>query len=401
MEVVEYIVRADQPRVLVVSQRRVRAIIPRCLDFEFEDLIASIDDADIIAPLTQKLVDTPVRRIARGLERKNPACLGRLFAGGRLRLERQYGLVFFVCMGMQDLIGLWPLRPWLRAARCSACYIDEVWAHDVGRRSGEISLLQQFDFLFVGCHGSVDAIAAATGKPTAYLPPSTNTLMFSPFPVQPERVIDVYAMGRRPRQTHEALLRLAAERGWFYMYDTSAAAPVLSPVEHRRRLAHMINRTRYFLVNAARGDSHEETGGQQEAGFRFFEGAAGGAVLIGDPPKTCIFQELFGWDDAVACFPKDSPDVGEVIDELESDPDRVARICSRNVRNSLLQHDGVYRWAQVLETVGMRPLGALDRRRQAVSERARAFAEPAGRGAGPRTDPVRTEAVVRADPPRI
>src|SRR6185436_13608787 len=229
------------------------------------------DAADILAPIQSGPRSPLVRRVARGLERIGAAPVSALISDPP-PIDRKYDLVFFPCLSIRDVMALWPLRPYLRAARRSACYIDEVWAHRVTRGRPEVALLKQFDFLFVGYRGSVEAIADATGRPTFHLPHSVNTQIFCPFPSQPARRIDIFAMGRCPRRTHDMLLRETSERSWFYMYDTIGSGPVADPAEHRRRLAGLINRTRYFLVNPAWADDHEATGGQQELGFRFFEG---------------------------------------------------------------------------------------------------------------------------------
>src|SRR6185503_14908430 len=154
----EYISRTDHARVLLVSQRRRASVVSRCLDFEFEDLVAQVDAADILAPIQSGPRSPLVRRVARGLERIGAAPVSALISDPP-PIDRKYDLVFFPCLSIRDVMALWPLRPYLRAARRSACYIDEVWAHRVTRGRPEVALLKQFDFLFVGYRGSVEAIA--------------------------------------------------------------------------------------------------------------------------------------------------------------------------------------------------------------------------------------------------
>jgi hypothetical protein len=96
-----------------------------------------------------------------------------------------------------------------------------------------------------------------------------------------------------------------------------------------------------------------ETGTQEEVGFRFFEGAAGGAVMIGDPPDVDSFREHFDWPDAVIHLPYGSADVGDLIADLDRQPERLARIRRDNLANSLLRHDWACRWRDVLQTVGL------------------------------------------------
>ena len=248
------------------------------------------------------------------------------------------------------------------------CYIEELYASDVSGLGGILKILKRFDHILVGDRDTVEPLAEATGRPCHYLAPSTDTLKFCPYPGAPKRVIDFYAMGRRPPETHKALLRMADAGDWYYMYDTVANCPVSSHAEHRSRLADMIKRSRFFLVNAARWYNPERTGGQQELGFRFFEGAAAGAVLIGDAPRNASFNECFGWQDSVIPLPFDSGDIADVIAELDADPSRLERISKTNVVNSLRRHDHVYRWGQILSIAGLKETRAMECRRRELEE---------------------------------
>ena len=104
------------------------------------------------------------------------------------------------------------------------------------------------------------------------------------------------------------------------------------------------------------------TMGRDEISGRFYEGAAAGAVMLGEAPRTDEFRKQFDWPDAVVPLPFDSPDVGRVLLELNSDPQRLARISRDNVRNAALRHDWVHRLRTVFETVGVRPTEAMSER---------------------------------------
>lgn len=85
--------------------------------------------------------------------------------------------------------------------------------------------------------------------------------------------------------------------------------------------------------------------------FVFFEGAAGGAVILGIPPNCDAFQQNFDWEDAVISLPEDTTNVGEIIAHLDTQPERLNKIRTDNVVNSLLRHDWVYRWEKILAEV--------------------------------------------------
>jgi len=289
---------------------------------------------------------------------------------------RRYRLLFVAVQGYRDLFTLGSLSEWLAAAEVSVCYIEELWRSDLRGRWLDLRLLRPFDLVLLSCHGSVEAVATTTGRPTRYLPPGINVPAFCPFPDPPPRVIDVYAMGRRPAEIHQTLERLAQERQLFYLYDTFRDSSVQDPAEHRRHLAGLIKRTRYFLATWAKFDIPGRTALQHEVGFRFFEGAAGGTVLLGAEPQTPMFETLFGWTDAVVpCGPDD---IGDVIRNLDRDVARTEQIRRSNVVNSLKRHDSAYRWANVLAEVGLECKPALEKRRRHLADLATLIDQPSG-----------------------
>src|SRR5262249_35255443 len=160
------------------------------------------------------------------------------------------------------------------------------------------------------------------------------------------RVIDIYSMGRRSNALHRALLDVAATNNLFYMYDTfdTSLADIRDYRQHREMLASMMKRSRYFMVAPAKGGSPEDTGNQVELGYRYYEGAAAGTVMLGQIPECETFNTLFDWKDAVVEVQAEGSDVGKVISRLAAQPDRLLEISRRNAVEALLRHDWSYRW---------------------------------------------------------
>ena len=196
-------------------------------------------------------------------------------------------------------------------------------------------------------------------RPCFYVPPGIDTIKFCPYPNPPLRSIDIYSIGRRSQITHKALLKMVEQRKIFYVYDTMLEMDTTRPVEHRSLIANMAKRSRYFLVNPAKVDRRFETGGQNEIGFRYFEGAAAGTVMIGEHPKTEVFEEHFGWLNSVIRMPFDSPDIADILVELDSQPEWIAKVRKKNIVQSLLRHDWAYRWNSILKIAGLKPGNAL------------------------------------------
>ncbi len=357
---------------------------------------------DVIAPeglIVPEDADTPLQAGIFTLQRLAVKTFRRLkvklpFNGWRWLppgLSHNYEMLLVNCEAPGDLYDLAPCAMWRSKARVSVCVVQELYASDVPKLGDILKILKQFDHIIVSHSGTVESLAEATGRPCHYVPFSTDTLKFSPYPEDPQRVIDFYALGHSPATTHKALLSMAEAGGWYYMYDTVFNCPVSSHVDHRRRLADMIKRSRFFLVNVASWHKGGRTGGQEVFGCRYFEGAAAGAVLIGGAPRNDSFDEAFGWEDSVIPLPFDSGDVADVIAELEADPSRVEWISKMNVVNSLRRHDHLYRWGQILSIAGMKETRAMERRRHELAELAASIE---------RTMPELTDTAINVSPSR-
>jgi hypothetical protein len=242
-----------------------------------------------------------------------------------------------------------------------------------------LELLAEFDHVFLGVSHPVAEVARRVGRPCSYLPLATDVVRFAPFPDPPARSIEVCNIGRRSPVTHQALLRLAEQRRAFYYYDTVAASGagqkqrtfrVDSAREHRLLLASLLQRSRYFIANRGRVNEPEYTRGQDEISGRFYEGAAAGTVVLGEAPRTEAFAAQFDWPDAVIPLPFDSPDVAQVLAELDRDPARLERIRRAGVRQAARRHDWVHRLRTVFEALGLPPTAAMLAREQRLLQMA-------------------------------
>jgi len=350
-------------RVLLFSQRGRAPLISRCFSYELEDSIAAVDAVDLIAPgyrhALGDLVYRVVNKAGRGtslLRDLNPAVKA-------VSIQRRYPLFFAVFQFATDLPTLNALRGWRERSEQAVCLIEELWAQDLGRFASQLAILRRFDQVLTNCRSTVEPLAQAIGRPVRYIAPGIDAPRFFPGERPPERCIDIYNLGRRHPATHAALLDYSRSRGRFYLYDTlSGNLPVQDPAQHRELLAEKLKRTGFFIANKAKVNEGGERGTQEEVGFRFFEGAAAGTVMVGDPPDVASFHENFDWPDAVVHLAFGSGDVAELLDGLTQDPERRARIRTANVRNSLERHDWSERWGQILRWTELPALESLEQR---------------------------------------
>jgi hypothetical protein len=359
--------------VLLLSMRRLANLVAYCMAYEFEDVMGQVTradrvEADDLAALelsrrAYKLVryGTGSRTLARAMSPKPSV----------VRLERDYDLFLPIFNHTHELYTLATIPGWRKRCRYAACFISELWLHLLPRYL--VEQLAEFDHIFLGVYHCVDEVARISGRPCSYLPPAADVLRFSPAPQFPARVIDVYNIGRRSQITHQALMRSALEREIFYSYDTVAASGidqkqrtfrVQNASEHRTLLANMLQRTRYYFANRARVNEPEYTRGRDEISGRFYEGAAAGAVMIGEAPQIETFSKQFDWPDAVINVPFDSPDIMQILARLDADPARLARIRRNNITHAAMQHDWLYRVRTVFDTFRLPHTPAMFERQQ-------------------------------------
>jgi Glycosyl transferases group 1 len=357
---IEWISRRDS-NVLLLSLRNVEDLVAYCAQYEFEDVIASVADADMAAP--ERLNGVELSRKAYKLVRYLSG--SRRLAGAVVRplaprlLAKDYDLFLPVFSQPHQLFALSCVPEWRKRCRKAACFLVEAWTALLPGYL--LELLSEFDHVFIGARHVIPAVSKMIGRPCTYMPQGVDSLRFCPWPDRPLRSIDVCNIGRRSTVTHQKLLEAARQGKLFYYYDTIKPAAkqltfrVSSSPDHRLLLANLLKRSRYFVANRARANEPELTRGSDEIAGRFFEGAASGAIIIGDPPNTPEFRERFDWPDAVVPIPFDAPDVLKRIEELDADPARQARIRRDNVVNALLRHDWVHRLRTILDAVGIDP----------------------------------------------
>jgi spore maturation protein CgeB len=330
----------------------------RCGLYEAQDVLVEIDDVDLIRlNITNWGEWLGEYWLRRPLYHDVSSKL--IFANAglkKVRLSKEYDLFIAVCATFLDLPFINAVERWRDHCKISVCWIDELWVSDIPNYKYWLPALRQFDYVFVGNKGTVSALSRAANRTCFWLPGGIDTLRFSPLSDHVTRVIDVYSIGRRYEGIHQEILK-AADRGEiFYMHDTHVGGGMTTVYDHRRHrelFANIAKRSRYFVVAAAKADIPGDTGGQVEIGYRYFEGTAAGAVMIGDVPDCDAYRELFDWPEAVIRIEPNGSDTMAVLRELGSNPERMAAISKRNAKEAVLRHDWLYRWSEMFRIAGI------------------------------------------------
>jgi hypothetical protein len=366
-----------QSRILVVSVRGFRFQAANCCIYEFEDLLCQLEGASLYAPTDEFDWARKVYRTAKYLTRSDRWASSISPFPKEVNLDRDYDLLFAVLDNPWQMNLLEGIKDWRQRFRYKACFIAEMWEPDFENWRFVREPFKNFDRIFLGVTHCVESLEKATNVPCSYIPPAVDTLHFCPYPDPPQRVIDVCYVGRRSDRIHNSLFQHAQSTNFFYYYDTvkKQKLEIDNSQEHRAKLIGLFQRSRYNVTYYAKFNSTEETGGTQEIGYRFFEGAAAGTVMIGMPPGGEAFPRYFDWEDAVVKLDLHEQNIIEAIAELDAQPERMENIRRRNTANALLKHDWVYRWREILTAFGLEPTTEMLEREQYLKQLAQSIYE--------------------------
>jgi hypothetical protein len=361
------------PRVLLFSNRNIyERKVWRCSFNEFEGILQQIDAVEVVAPKPTRWYRNGKRLASRlGEHLSIPLNPGVQ----KVMLDREYDIFAAFIEVPSELFHLCAVDDWKRRCKTSICWVIEFYVKDIPTFKSALEMLSRFDHV-VFMAQAIEPFRKWVGEAAGYLPPGVDAIRFCPFPDPPRRSIDVLSIGRRSPETHHALLQLARHNGFFYMYDTINSLDGYDLEEHRQLFANMAKRARYFLVNPGKINKAKETGGQHEFGYRYFEAAAAGTLMIGERAhNNKEFDRIFHWDGAVTDLPFGSDRVGDIIREVEMDPERRSQIRKRNITECLLHHDWAYRWEFMLQLAGLAPLPGLVQRKERLRQLAKQVQE--------------------------
>ena len=382
----------ENPRTLLYSQRFEKDVVTKASFYEFEDVVADIDDVTIIENKNETLGSTELDEIFDkiSIRRLITHHIGRTEIGRILQQTarrsglsvigkkrglslnssikgKTFDLFFLIVSEPWEAEEICSRYDWHSLARLSACYIVESWKQDTSALQYLKKYFSRFDALFSAQAHMCEHIERICQRPCIYLPPGIDAMRFCPVVRHPERTIDVMSIGRRSRVTHDALLAHVRNKDFFYLYDTSRQLRFSRHDEHRALLAEQLKRTRYFLAYPARIDRPELHQGHLEMAFRYIEGAAAGTVMLGMLPSPAEGRQLLDWEDAVIDLPFDAADIVEIIDDLDTQPQRLSRISRSGVVNVLRRFDWLHSWQKILHAVGLAPTPRLLERQEALN----------------------------------
>ena len=374
-------------RTLVASEFNARERAHFSLSYEFCRIVAECENADLMVPGIDNYLDRYFSTVLPKHDRHNvQRDFNRLTNGIRkglglknaptiehVEIAQDYDLFLFVAWSPQSLVELSRVHNWRDRCKIAVVYLFELWSSTLNQDRNYLKLLDQFDHVFLLHSACIPHLPRYTRAPASFLATGVDGLISTPYPSPVDRVVDVYSIGNRAAKTHKQLLRLAENPNFFYLYDSLASTDsrVRNWREHRLLIANIVKRTRYFMsFNPATLESSKTdiVAGEQVLPSRLFEGAAGGAILLGTAPQCAEFAKHFDWPDAVIEVLPDSESIADVLAELDAQPRRTDQVRRINAVRCLQLHDWVYRWEHILSMVGMEPLPQLRLRKSRLEQ---------------------------------
>jgi hypothetical protein len=365
--------KSREARVLVFSHYQAFLQRHMALNYDFAQVIAEVEAADILTP------PAPANRFWVETDKAVSLASRKLKLGPRAHIqsaqvENDYDLFIMLASFPRDVSELRRLKDWRRRCKQAVLVVNETWLVSLQETQGLGDLFAQFDRIYTAVPESIPLVEQYLKWPIHPLPTGLDVLFAAPYPHALSRIYDVYAMGRTPDALKQQLTEADSRGELSFLFDVVGSPfAILDFNGHRINKAAMIKRAKYFPCYAVRAFENRKKG---EAGafdmipFRFYEGAAAGCVLFGVAPACGEFKTLFAWQDAVIECPPDHPDFLGFLLDLDRDQDRIAAIRARNVAGSMRLNDWVYRYERILSDAGLSLPSQLIERKQLLAETA-------------------------------
>lgn len=356
----------SSPRIGVFSLRAQRQEVFRCSGYEYEDLIASEFDRGLLVEPVPAAQSHRGARLQKFLLKHNLPGQTARFGAAETSMGQDVDLFFAYPAFVHELQELATIRDWRSRSKYAVCHLQEAWSSEAETRiAGTLPILAQFDHIYCAMYHTVETLRGLLDVPVTYLPWGLDAETMCPWPADRARLIDVAAIGKVDNGTHDVLADWAAKTGRYYNYtSTGLANYAVSFKHHRANFTQTLQRAQYFFVYLAKREMTAQRKEQREFGLRYFEGAAAGAIQLGDlVSDNPGYAANLDWEGAVIEAPYGATDVPEIIARLEQDRDGLEAIRRSGVINCLRRHDHVYRWAEMLKGAGLAETPAMADRR--------------------------------------
>jgi hypothetical protein len=352
----------SRSRVLVASHYNATRYVYDTHCYETVWGFAGCDDADVLAPSPpnsprQLRIDKAKRRI------KSLTGLGTSYRIEPVEVEKDYELFVYVATVLTDLPDIARIRHWRRRANKAACVVLKAYGTELQQFERCLTVLNAFDMVYSGSLASIPLFQSMISPPVRYLAYGIPALETMPAPIERERTIDVYAMGRRFPTMHDQMVRAMISGSINYVFDSfDNSVPFIKDFAgHCLSKRQLFKQTRFFPNFGIRS-------------FHSREIELAGEEDSITPPTSLDYPELFDWEDVIIPAPVGDFDYLGFLRSLDGQTERMRSIRRRNVYMSLLKHDLAYRFEEILKDLQLDPHEKLKERKRRLALAAARFA---------------------------
>jgi len=223
--------------------------------------------------------------------------LGTRYAPFR-RIIRESGfspradVLWAVLMGPEDY-SLDVFRRWDRDVGFKILYLFDTMERQLPSIRAVLRSVK-WDLTITSFQGAVPFLEDETQRRWFAVPQGVKLDRFRPAPPQ-DRLIDFSAYGRRLPAIHEGVKAFCAETGRYYDYTTTAGLmPGTDPTEQYDQYAWRLRHSVFTFCWPVETTNPLRVRKFSPITCRWFEAAASGTVVVGQPPRDAGFEEMFG-----------------------------------------------------------------------------------------------------------
>lgn len=153
-----------------------------------------------------------------------------------------------------------------------------------------------WDLLITSFNDAVADLEKITGRKWHCIEQAADMELFKPVPLS-ERIIHFSSYGRRHAPLHEALIEFCAVNNLYYDFTThDGRHPTADSSELYKQYAWHLTHSLFTFSWPVELTNTQRAGHLKPVTCRWFEAAAAGTIIAGQPPNNAAFNKYFGGD---------------------------------------------------------------------------------------------------------
>ncbi|MGH1427536.1 MAG: glycosyltransferase family protein [Arenicella sp.] len=322
-------------KILVVSSRK-HLVIPAtaCL-IEFEQVLVSAFNADLLA----------------------------VYEAGDFS-ERQYDAIIFIAMSYSQLSEMMLAVEKKVSFKVAIAYVFDAFTPKKinvlpmmsHKFIPKLRVLRRFDVIYSPMKLLIASQSKTLQANITYLPIGVDALKHGAHEEVEQRFISVNGYGRQPPSISQYFADQCNTLGKdiYYHTDHMKIAGLHDYVRHRQLFWKLLRSSKIALAYAP---EYYDPAGRFECSFvgqRWYEAMAAGCVVVGRSPSAKETNEIFSWKNALIDIAEDPSKAWEDVQNLLNDEELLLEVSRLNFLNTLKQHDWRIRVKLIAETFSLK-----------------------------------------------